>query len=115
MMRPRLPCIIPVIGLSVIALENERGVGAAEAEGVGKNGVHLCVVDALAHDRNAFELWIEIDDMSAFANEALLHHQDRVDRFLNTRCPQRMARQRLGRLDMRDLVSEDFSDSTDFL
>src|SRR6185369_10573659 len=103
MMRPRLPCMIPVILLSVVALEDERGVGAAEAEGVGKGNVDLGIVDALANDRNA----VELSDMRAFADEPGLHHQQRVDRFLHAGCAQRMARQRLGRLDVRDLVAED--------
>ena len=40
--------MIPVMGLSVVALENERGIGAAEAEGVRQDGIDLGIVDALA-------------------------------------------------------------------
>ncbi|MNX85774.1 hypothetical protein D3C86_1176250 [compost metagenome] len=53
--------------------------------------------------------------MRAFADEAFLHHQQAVDRFLNAGGTQRMAGERLGRLDMRDLVAEDFPDRADFL
>src|SRR5262245_41022920 len=115
MMRPRLPCMIPVIALSVIALEYERGVGATEAEGIGKSRVDLGIVDALAHDRHTFEFRVEFGDMSAFADEALLHHQDRIDRFLHAGCAERMARQRFGRLNRRDVAAENLADGADFL
>ena len=42
-----------------VALEDERRVGAAEAERIGQHRVDPGVVDALAHDRHAFEFGIE--------------------------------------------------------
>src|SRR3546814_6463000 len=85
-------------------LEDERGVGAAEAEGIGENRIDLRVVDALADDRNAFEFGIQRLDMRALADEFLLHHQQAVNRFLHTGSAERVACKRLRRLDMRDLV-----------
>src|SRR4051812_25524222 len=42
--------------------EHQRGVGAAEAEGVRQHGADLGVVDALAHDRHVGEHGIELLD-----------------------------------------------------
>src|SRR5262249_29791692 len=114
-MSPRLPCMIAVMFLSVVALENERGVGAAEAEGVGKSAIDPGTVDAIAHDPHTLEFRIKVGDMRTFADEALLHHQQRIDRFLNAGSSQRMSRQRLGRLDMRNLVAEVLADRADLL
>ena len=87
MIRPRLPAISPVLasammrlargflfhfGTSLLqTLEDQRGVGAAEAEGVGQRGIDLGVVDALAHDVGAFDRGIEFLDIGAFADEAV--------------------------------------------
>src|ERR1700752_4194156 len=100
MMSPRLPCMITVMLLSVVALEDERGVGAAEAEGVGEGNIDLGIVDALANDRHPIEFLIEFRDVGAFADEAFLHHEDRIDRLLYAGSTKRMARQRFGRLDV---------------
>ncbi len=101
--------------LSVIALEDERGVGAAEPEGVGKGNIEFRIVDALTNDRHIGKIWIDLFDMRAFTNEASLHHQQRIDRFLNAGRAERMARQRLGGLNVRDLGAEDFADRSHFL
>ncbi|EGE57185.1 hypothetical protein RHECNPAF_470074 [Rhizobium etli CNPAF512] len=115
MTRPRLPCMIPVILLSVMALEDERGVRPAEAEGVGESDIDLRIVDTLAHDRHAFEFGIELADMGALADETLLHHQQGIDRFLYAGRTERMAGQRFGRLDMRNPGAEYLADGADFL
>src|SRR3954452_12630061 len=124
MTSPRLPIINPSmagnpymknLALCGVALENERRVGAAETEGVRQNGVDPCVVDALAYDRHALEFRIERLDMGAFADEAALHHQDRIDGFLHARRAQRMAGQRLRRRDERHLLAKHFTDRSHFL
>ena len=61
----------------------------------------LHVVAALAHDRHVGEGRIEILDIGALADEAVLHHQQRVDRLLHAGGAERMAGQRLGRRDRR--------------
>src|SRR5258705_8765681 len=92
---PRLPFISPVFGISpdfasakrssrgvfcsirtslLIALEDQRGVGAAKAEAVGQSDIDVGVVDAAAHDIGAFHRGVEIDDIGTLANEACLHH-----------------------------------------
>ena len=48
---------------AVIALQNQRRVGAAEPEGVRKRGIDLDVVHALANDRHVGEVGIEFVDV----------------------------------------------------
>src|SRR5215813_348935 len=86
-------------------LEDQRGVGAAEAEGVRQDRADLGVVDALAHDRHVGEHRIKFRDMGALADEAVIHHQQRVDRLLHAGGAERMAGQRLGRGDRRTFLA----------
>jgi hypothetical protein len=60
---------------------------------------------------------IELLDMRALADEAVVHHQQRVDRLLHAGGAQRVAGERLGRRDRRALVgaTEDLADGLDLL
>ena len=75
------------------------------------------VVQPFAHDRHVFESRIEFVDIGAFADEAVVHHQEAVDRLLRAGCAERMAGQRLGGRDRRAFVSraEHLSDRLDLL
>src|SRR5690606_31879097 len=98
MTRPRFPFINPsmAVVLCGIALEDQRGVGAAEAEGVRQHCVYGGVVGALAHDRHVFKFGVEALDMGGLADAASRHHQEGIDRFLDAGSPTRMAGRRLG-------------------
>ena len=97
--------------------EHQRGVGAAEAEAVGERDADIDVVTALAEDRHVGEGRVEVVDVGALAEEAVLHHQDAVDRFLDAGGAERMAGQRFGGRDRRAVVAdaEDLADGVDFL
>src|SRR5258707_9908463 len=60
------------------ALEHQRRVGAAKAEGIGQRRLDLGVVDALAHDVRVGDGGVDVLDIGALADEARLHHQQRV-------------------------------------
>src|SRR5665213_814596 len=82
---PRFPSINPGMGWSrVDMLEDDRGIGATETERVRQHGAELRVFLALAHDRHVGESRIEGLDVGAFADKAVLHHQQRIDRLLHT-------------------------------
>ena len=59
------------------------------------------IVAPLAHDRHVGEGRIEVLDIGALADEAVVHHQQRIDRLLHAGRAERMAGQRLGRRDRR--------------
>src|SRR5690606_9233809 len=82
---------------ALITLENQRRIGATKSEGIGKHGIELSIVDALADDRHVCKSWIQFFDMCAFADEIILHHQERINGFLNARRTKRMASQGFGR------------------
>ena len=48
------------------------------------------VFDALSHDRHVREGGVELLDVGALADEAVVHHQERVDRLVHTRRSLRM-------------------------
>src|SRR5688500_7408453 len=102
---------------SVKALEYQRGVGAAEAERVREDMPDLRVVLAGSHDRHVRERRVELFDVGAFADEAIVHHQERVDRFLHAGSPERVAGERLRRGDRWALVAraEHRADGLDLL
>src|SRR5262249_22086013 len=69
--------------LGIESPEHDAGVGPAEAERVRQHRVELHIVAPLAHDRNIVEGGIEVLDIGALADEAVVHHQQRIDRFLH--------------------------------
>src|SRR5215475_13077441 len=138
MISPRLPCINGVIAFnpppsccpsptretpskrycepsSIQALEHNRGVGAAEPERIRQHAAELHVVAPLAQDRHVGESRIERLDMGAFAEEAVVHHEQAVDRLLRAGGAERMPRQRFGRRNRRALVPEHLADGLDLL
>src|SRR6185436_7518572 len=103
MISPRLPSISWVMPSRIQPLEHDGCIGAAETERVRQHAIELHVVAALAQDRDVREGGVEGLDVGALANEAVLHHQQRIDRLLHAGGAERMAGQRLGRRDRRDL------------
>src|SRR3546814_3230014 len=83
MIRPRLPAIKPVSVIrfqsrrdararsSVVALEDERGVGAAEAEAVRHDAGEAGVVLALPGDLHAFRRRVQPVDIRRGGDEVL--------------------------------------------
>src|SRR5579871_3656859 len=63
------------------AAHHQTAVGAAESKAVGHHRLQR-PVQAPAHDRQVFEGRVELIDMGALGDEALLHHQEAVDGFL---------------------------------
>src|SRR5262245_14973076 len=112
MISPRLPCISCVMApklyrfaarpsaraelhimrpSNIEALEHHRGIRAAEAERIRQHAAELHVVATFAHDRHVGESRIKLLDVGAFADEAIVHHQQRIDRFLRAGRAERMA------------------------
>src|SRR3954463_13815024 len=91
--------------LSIHSLEHQRGIGATETKGIRKHRSELRIVHAFANDRHVREYRIELVDVGAFADEAILHHQQRIDRFLHASGAERMAGQRLGSGNRRAFVA----------
>src|SRR6185437_16271729 len=82
---PRLPSISPGMFFSRIhMLEDDRGIGAPEAERIRQHRAQFYVVATFAHDRHVGESGIEGLDIGALTDETIVHHQHRVDRLLNT-------------------------------
>lgn len=99
---------------SIDTAENQRGIGAAEAEAVGHHGIefHLAV---FAQNRQAFCLFVQVSDVRAGAGKIVLHHQNRVNRFVRTCRAEGVAGKRFGGADERDFLSgEHFADGTQF-
>src|ERR1700761_8971442 len=104
MIRPRLPAIICDTS-RVRVLEYDAGIGAAEAEGIRQHAAESYVVAPLAQDRHVGEGRIEILDIGALADEAIVHHQERIDRLVNAGRALRVSGKRLGGRDRRALVA----------
>src|SRR5262245_38965563 len=106
MMRPRLPFIMPVVmsfppvAMSAnVTVEDECRVGAAEAERIRDHGVDLDIVDALENDRIVGEGRIDLIDMRRLGDEAVVDHQQAVDRLLHAGGAEGVSGQRLCRRD----------------
>src|SRR2546421_9195856 len=121
MINPRLPCIssgmhTPLAAISRLQpLEYDRRVGAAEAERVRQHGTERHVIPALAHDRHVGEGGIERLDIGALADEAVVHHQDGVNRLLRAGGAERMAGERFGRRNWRTFGAKHLADRLDLL
>src|SRR5215831_13621 len=127
MISPRFPCIsdcispplrstpAPAVRSRFQPLEHDRRICAAEAERVRQHAAERDVVAPLAHDRHVGEGGIERLDVRALADEAVVHHQERIDRLLRAGRTERMAGQRLGRRDRRHLGAKDLADRLDLL
>src|SRR5262249_17448820 len=93
-----------VLSAAVIAFENECGVGADETEAVRHHAVNVDVIHALAHDGHVGNGGIEGLDIGGFADETVVHHQQRVDRLVHAGGAERMAGKGLRGADRRRLV-----------
>src|SRR4051794_15422062 len=89
----------------VETLQHNGGVGAAEPERVRQYVTDAGVVDPLADDRHVGEGGVELLDVGALADEAVVHHQERVDRLLDAGRAERMAGERLRRGDRRGIFA----------
>ena len=73
------------------------------------------MVLTLAHDRHVGHGGIDGLDIGGFANEAVVHHQQRINRLMCAGGAERMAGERLGGADRRRLVAEHLADGFDLL
>src|ERR1700730_18853069 len=107
MTRPRFPRINPPLSADrasgIDMFQNEAGVGAAEAKGIRQDATQSHAVAALADNVYIRESRIELLDIRAFANEAVLQHQQRVDCLLHPGGAEGMASQGFCRGDRRTL------------
>ena len=81
--------------------QEQRGVGAAEAEAVGHHRVEPGVVHPLRRDLAGPELGIERLDVDRGRDEVVAQHQQAVDRLLRAGRALAVAGHRLGRADRR--------------
>src|SRR5690606_32014282 len=87
--------------LAVEAAKHQAGIRAAETKAVGHHTVELHAIEPLTYDRDVLERSIELVDICALADEAVIHHEKREDRLLYANCAKRMTGQRLGGRDVR--------------
>src|SRR5215510_5771588 len=126
MTSPRLPTISPLASVMFCAprhaaqhpspfqpLEGENGIRSTEAEAVGNRHVDAGIVDALHHDRRIIDGGIEVVDVRTFADEAVMHHEKRVDRLVHAGRALAVAAQRLGGTDRRDSPPKHLADRVD--
>ena len=79
------------------------------------HAAELNAVLAFAQNRHVGEGRVERLDIGAGADEAVLHHQERIDRFLHAGGAERMAGERLGGGDRRAFGAEHLADRLDLL
>src|SRR5450830_590264 len=100
--------------LALPALQDQGGVGAAEAEAVAHHVVQFNVFAGLGQYRHVSDFRVQLFDVGGAGNELAFHHQQAVDRFVNAGGAQGVAGQALGRTDDRGLVAEDFTHTFHF-
>src|ERR1700722_6177166 len=88
----------------VDVLEHERRVCPAKTERVRKRRTQLYVVPARAHDRHVRECRVDLIDMCALADEAVLYHQQGINGLVRAGRALGMSGQRLRRRDRRTFV-----------
>src|SRR5258707_562594 len=89
--RRRLRCHVLRFGSRIEPREHDRRVSAAESERVRQHAAERHTVTTLARDRHVRERWVEVLDVRALANEAVVQHQERIDRLLGAGGAERMA------------------------
>src|SRR5215211_7896399 len=101
----------------VETLQHNGGVGTAEPERVRQYVTEAGIVDPLADDRHIGEGPVELLDVRALADEAVVHHQERVDRLLDPGRAERMAGERFRRRNRGTFVAraEHLADRLDLL
>src|SRR5580693_214922 len=81
---------------SGVALEGQYRIGSAKTETVRNRHVDLCIVDPARDDIGVAHGGIELFDIRALADEAVAHHQERVDGLVHASRTLAVAGQRLG-------------------
>lgn len=100
--------------LSGIALENQGGVGTAEAKAVGHDTVQGDVFHQLAHDGHALGGRVGILHVGRGADEVVLHHEQGIDALIDARRAQGVAREGLGGIDIGQFIAKDRLDGAQF-
>mmetsp|Transcript_18512 Transcript_18512/g.59481 ORF Transcript_18512/g.59481 Transcript_18512/m.59481 type:complete len:228 (+) Transcript_18512:185-868(+) len=101
---------------SVVLVKDEACVGAAEAERVRHDALHRHLL-AFPQYVHALRLGDELFDVGRLGEEAIAHHEQRVDRLVHAGGAQRVPRQRLRRADVRLVarLGEDGLDGVELL
>ncbi|RMO46924.1 hypothetical protein ALQ40_101305, partial [Pseudomonas syringae] len=97
------------------ALQDQRGVGATETEAVAHDQIELGVFLGFEQDRHVGNHRVQLFDVGRTCDEVVLHHQQAVDRFVDTCGAQRVPRQALGGADRRSVGAEYFAHAFHFL
>src|SRR5215468_10176312 len=97
----------------VASLQHESRISAAEPEAVRHYTVKVCIVLSFPHDGHVGEYGVELVDVGALADKAVVDHEQREDGLLHADRAQRMAGERLGRGDRRDVLAEHLADRLD--
>merc|ERR1719310_2691811 len=90
---PLTPSLRCAARLLLVAVEDEAAVGAAKAKGVRHDAIHLAVI-ALSENFHALRLGYQLLDVCTLGEEALLEHEQRIDRLVHARRAERVPRQR---------------------
>src|SRR5690606_16855278 len=107
---------VPCKNSAIITVKDKSGICSAEAETVRHDTVKLGVVDATSHNGHVLERGIQLLDIRALANEAVVHHEQREDALLYPDGAQRMSRKGLRRGNLRHgLAREHLADGLDLL
>src|SRR5215475_5788112 len=109
---PVIPAIA-AIGSCVVTPENEGGIGATKAETVRHHTVKIDVILAPTRDRHIGEGGVQFIDVGAFADEAIVHHQQSVNRLLHPRGAQRVTCQRFGGGNRRQILAKNLANGID--
>src|SRR5690606_32533650 len=73
----------------------------------------LGVFFGFAQDRQVGDLRVQLVDVGGAGDEVVFHHQQAIDRLVHTSGAQRVARQALGRADLRCLVAKHCANALD--
>src|SRR5690606_12734390 len=86
------PSSHPKLGsLAFPFFENETSIYAAETETVTHHSIQFCVT-FFKHDIKRFCAFIQLSHVDVWSNKVILHHQNRINRFLNTSSTQTVTR-----------------------
>ena len=89
--------------------KHQRGIGATEAEAVGHDRIQR-LFQGLSHQGQALGRRVRPVEVGRGGDEAVLHHQQAMDGFLDPGRAERVAAEGLGGADEGDAVAEDRAD-----
>src|SRR5262245_20668598 len=95
------------------SFQHQSCIGAAEAEAVRHDTVKVGSVLPPADDRHIGKLGVQLVDVGALADEAVVHHQQGEDRFLYADRPERVAGERFSGGNRRHILAEHLPDRLD--